>query len=768
MNDQLKNLPDKDDFHIKTKNINTLFQFIKNNKDEQFLEYISSLTQDEIDVNMKDENGNYLIYMAVMKNNKKIVKKLIELGSRLDILDTEGYSILYYPIKFNYFEMIDMLLEYNKNIVGISLVNIKDSHEYVPLFYAIKYRNKHALQELLVNNADVNYMNSDGITSLYLSILKKDPSMVRMLIKYVKNIDAKTITNSTALHVACNFQLFEIVKILLEYGANQNIMETEYNFYPIFYVVVQNNLEITKLLIDHDANPNHQDYMGNTIIHYAITLNHIAILDYIIENYNIDNKSILVYDENINDRINTSSKNNLNGNSLKTYSINPNIVNIDGLTIVHLMLYNYKDQYDKYINKLLIYVNINYQDNIGNTILHILTETNLWVKFDNILRNKKLNIYIKNNNGKTVMDMVQLREREYFIDMVAMSYYNYLQKYNNGWILEWQNKCSNSLNIKEECIKYIKDIILKEKTSVPEKKDKKNIIVDKNEIVNFSTFTGSLLDVIVGFKYLTKKYPYVSTILHSNMLLSNDLETYNKSIGIQENMHQHIIQFEIRWIYQKMFLPPNFEKILGSIINNKKYKFIIMPIGIILSNGNHSNALLYHIDTYVLERFEPHGSSYPTHFNYNPDLLDDIIYKKFNNILSNIYEKQIKIKYYQPKNYLPKIGFQIFENTEININRNIGDPNGFCSLWCIWYLDYRIRYIDIKINSFVNKLISEIKINNYSFRNTIRNYSKIITDLRDKYLDLIHKNINDYLNNRLDNQQLKKLLTEILTDDLDI
>ena len=33
----------KDDFYQKTKHINTLFQFIKNNKEEQFIEYITTL-----------------------------------------------------------------------------------------------------------------------------------------------------------------------------------------------------------------------------------------------------------------------------------------------------------------------------------------------------------------------------------------------------------------------------------------------------------------------------------------------------------------------------------------------------------------------------------------------------------------------------------------------------------------------------------------------------------------------------------------------------
>jgi ankyrin repeat protein len=752
----MENTPNKDDFYIKTKHLNTLFQFIKTNKEEQFLEYISNLTHDEVDVNIKDENGNYLIFFAIMMNNRRILKKLIEYGSRLDILDSEGYSIMYYPIKFNYLEIIDTLLEYDKKIVGISLINLKDTRGAVPIFYAIKYKNRYALQELLSNGADANYKNNENMNSLHLAVLKKDVTMVKMLTKYIKNIDTRTNHGLTALHYACNFQLVEITKILLERGASQNIIEIEYDFYPIFYAVVQNNVEITKMLIDADANPNHQDYLGNTIIHYATMNNHIEILDYILEHYPVKNKMVNIFVEDIN------SKKDIMGDH-----INPNIVNIDGLTITHLILYSYKEYYDKYLIKIIPHADLNYQDNAGNTILHIIAENNLSEKFETLIDLKKLNIYVRNNDGKTVMDMVQLRERENFLNTITKSYYNYLKKYANGWLLSWQNQCSGT-NLEEisekECFKYIREAILKEKISVPIKKDKKNITIVDDEQVHFSTFTGSLLDMISGFKYLTKKYPNVTSLFHSNQENTVELEKYNQSLGIQENPHQHIIHFEIRWIYQRIFLPPGFETIIAGIINGKKYKYIIIPIGIILSNGNHSNGLFYDIENKIMERFEPHGSDYPSQFNYNPDLLDEILYKKISNVMSNIYKENIKIKYYQPKNYLPKIGFQTFENTEININKNIGDPNGFCTLWTIWYFDYRLKYINKKPQHIVKNLIKQIKINNYSFRTIIRNYSKKITDLRDAYLFKIHWNINDYLNNKLSRGELKKLLIEILTD----
>lgn len=738
-------IPTLDDFTTKTNHLITLFNLIKENKEKAFLEYLSKLNQNDVNINMRDENGNYLIFFAVTMNNGRILKKLIDFGSRLDIIDTSGHSILYYPIKLNYAEIVDILLDHDQKTIGLSLLNIIDKQNNVPIFYAIKYKNYGALQKLLNHNADPNYQKKTS--ALHMAVLKENIPMVELIIKYIKNINSRTSNGSTALHLAANFQLDEIVKILLENGANQDIGEYEYNFYPIFYSVAQNNLPITKLFVEYHANPNHQDYIGNTIMHYCVMNQYDDIFFYLLDQYPINTFKNTLHSEKINQ-----------SNSLPGNYIDPNIVNIDGLSVVHLVLYHYHEKYLDALKKMLPYSKINYQDNNGNTPLHLITENNLWSDLKDLLGNKKLNLFIKNNQGKTIFDIIRLQNKNDIIDTVIRSYYHYLKKHSNSWLQQWQNQCSK-IKLEEidedKCLELIKDQVINEKKSVPIKKDKKNIVIANDEVVHFSTFTGSLLDMLSGYKYLTKKYPNATSIFHTRQRTDPEMLHYYQSLGIQDNPHQHLIHFEIRWIYQKLFFPPKFNSLVNNIIQSNKYRFIIIPIGIVLSNGNHSNCLFIDLKKNTVERFEPHGSAYPNRFNYNPDRLDSLLENKFNEILT-------KIKYLKPVDYLPKIGFQSFESVEANINKNIGDPNGFCTLWTIWYLDYRIKYFDQKPKKIVKKLINQIRINNYSFRTIIRNYSKRITDLRDSYLKTINRNVNDYLNNRLTQSELENLVINII------
>lgn len=66
-------------------------------------------------------------------------------------------------------------------------------------------------------------------------------------------------------------QNFNLVKVLLKYGADSNLKE--YNDVgektPLHYSVEKNNYELSMLLLDQGANPTLGDKRGLTALHYA-------------------------------------------------------------------------------------------------------------------------------------------------------------------------------------------------------------------------------------------------------------------------------------------------------------------------------------------------------------------------------------------------------------------------------------------------------------------------------------------------------------------
>jgi len=730
-------------------NVNALFELIKDGKTIEFIDHLSNIDMNEININTKDDNYNSLIFFAVMLNNPSATKKIISYGGFIDILDPNGYSILYYPIRFNYVQIIDILLDYDKTLTGVSLVNIRDKFGNTPLHYAVKYNNINILTKVLNNNAEIIYKNNSGFDPLHTAIINKKLDTITLMLKYLKKINNKTDNDDSYLHLACNYQLQECVQLLL----SKNINSFDVNnigFHPIFYSVIQNDIDIIKIFTKIGFNLYHQDLIyGNTLLHYAIMYDRLEIIDHILSVSTIKNKN----DDNFTENINSQNNNKLN-------IIDPDIINIEGLSLLHLLMYNFNEVYVKYINKILPYANLNYQDNNGYTVLHVMVEKNIWQIFEPMLRTKKLNIFILNANNQTVFDLVPLIYKEQFLDMITYSYSNSLIKYGESLGEPWQVKCSKINPYTDKyCSNKIKNDIVVNNNSVPQKIDKFKVTLDLDAEIQISTFIGNHLDVISGVKYLTNKYDNL-TSLYCDQNINQEYYMYDE---FKEDPQMVIFNLEIRWIYQKIFYPQNFQECFLKIIGTKKYKWIVIPLGIILSKGNHSNILLFNVDNNTLERFEPHGSSYPFEFNYNPHLLDDTLFRHIGNILYN-HDDTIKLKYVSPKDYLPKIGFQTFENTEAIFNTNIGDPNGFCTMWCFWYIDYRLKYENNDPKKIVKKLMTNIRLHNYSFRNIIRNYSKKITDLRDDYLNKIGKNINDYINKKLtinDRTKLKELIINI-------
>ena len=192
------------------------------------------------------------------------------------------------------------------------------------------------------------------------------------------------------------------------------------------------------------------------------------------------------------------------------------------------------------------------------------------------------------------------------------------------------------------------------------------------------------------------------------------------------------------------------------IINKLKIaKYLIIPLGIETSTGSHANILFWDIKKKTIERFEPSGANYPFNFNYNPFLLDNILKVKF-----QLYDHEIN--YYSPSDFLPSIGFQFLENIEID--KKIGDPDGFCAVWCIWWVYQRMLNIEknINIENIADEIIKVIKLDKIIFRSMIRNFSKKITNIRDKYLENYNLDINDWINENFDINLIFKIEKDIL------
>jgi len=715
-----------------------IFNLIKNH---DFEKIYSLIKNDEIkNFDFKDKNYNYFIQYIINYNQISIFELLIKKTKsntsifRIDIFDIDGRTLLYNCIKFNHIEMCKLLIEYNKNTIGISIIDIKDKLGYSALHYSIILNNIEIFKLLLNNNAAPYIIANDGNNAYILCLMYNRVDILTFLLLNKTFIDFKTPNNETLLQVAINYQNIEIIDIIFNHNINLNNVSNNFGLAVIHQSIILENLNLFKKILDKGININLSDFNGSTPLHYIINND---LFDYL-------------------------------GLFLEKENINFNLSDINGNIPLHLLLSKNIDFKGNIINinKIIIRSDLNIQNNLGKTCLMLIVSNDLLEIFNDVLIIKPLNFYIEDNNFK------HIKITDTITTLMVESYYNQIKNDKNELLLDWEKWCSVDLFDKlktivddkngivgktseEICKNKIRHIIKIEKRSIPTKSNI-NLILDNGIFTNFCYYTGSPIDILFGLILLNKDFKNegLSVALDYPLSINTNLEQYYQKLSLDYPYKLDFSNIEIIWCYQKIFFPSYFDEIILKIITNNKY--IVIPIGIITSVGSHANILFWDIENKIIERFEPNGSNFPTGLNYNPELLDNLLENKFKQFDKNII-------FFPPYKFLPNISFQKIESYEI-LKCKIGDPNGFCGVWCIWWVYQRMLNINnnkLTLDNIALNLINYIKLDNKSFKSVIRNFSKKITEIRDKYLDKYSIDINDWILGNYDETILNKFEKDI-------
>ena len=721
-----------------------LFDFIEKKDFKGLKKYI--IENKTIDLDVMDIHSNYFIQYLVNYNMVKLIQYILtNYNILLDILDDDGRTLLYNPIKYNNILLLQLLLNFDKNSIGINILNIKDKMGYTALDYSIIFNNIKIFIILYQNNADIHTLdnNMNNIYNILLQYKRNDMMEFLLNNEIDKTMNKSLYLDNTGMSVLQNIIVYENMEMLdfiiekTKFISNiVNNMEHEYGLTALHQCVIKSLNNISYKLIQCGADINISDYLGNTCIHYAmIEKNYSIIIEFIKNNINF---------------INTLNISNMNGETPLHILLNNNIpTSINN---------NISTEYILILEKLLEFTNINTMNNNRDSILYLLVLKKLY-KEENIIKiltngTTVMNVFITNNDNMNILDIIDKDDKIEFIEIVVLSYYNLLQNSKNKdkLIIKWEKNCSMDIsNNINKCKKMIRKTIIEKKRSFPEFIDIK-IDLTKNISIMGCYYTGSTIDILFGLVYLYINHTNVNLVLEYPLTHNRELELYYKKIGLNYGFKLDFSNIELVWSYMKLISLTHFDYLVKEKIKNIDKQFIIIPLGIEVANGSHANIIIIDIINQTIERFEPNGKNCPLGFYYNPNLLDSILYNKFILLLPNF-------TYLKPSDFLPPIGFQIYE---INKCKKLGDPNGFCAVWCVWWAEQRIKNPTIKPILLFSKLLETILLSTENFKNLIRNYSTHISSLRDLYLSKYKLTIDDIINNNYTNEDINMIEGDVM------
>ena len=296
----------------------------------------------------KEGTGITALIIAANKGFSDIVQQLLEYGADPNIQDSDGCTALMQASLEGYFQIVELLLKENAD------PNIQNTNGHTALRFANQNGHFQTVELLLNHHANPNIRDMHGYTELHFAVFgsMKRNSKFRFLFTettgtledYIKivqllighssiDIDAVNYASTTSLMLASIHGCTEVVKLLLEAGANPNIqIKTsitmkdvmselpddillqpqvkplflpQYNNYLVNGITIygitalmlasfEGHLDIVQILLQAKAIPDLQNETGDTALLLAAMKGHADIVQQLLEcgaNPNISNRN---------------------------------------------------------------------------------------------------------------------------------------------------------------------------------------------------------------------------------------------------------------------------------------------------------------------------------------------------------------------------------------------------------------------------------------------------------------------------------------------
>ena len=239
--------------HTKGRNERPLILALENG----LLEVAELLIKNDANINTQSSWNATPLQICSEKGYLKIAKILIEKGAILNSADVVGVTPLQEAVQHTNREIFHLLMKKKVN------PNPETTDGFTPLHSAAGKGEIEVARILLKAGAMTEKRNEYGMFPIHLAVFSKKAEMVELLIKFKANINqivvpfssnsSSTFLHDTPLNWAVREGLEEIVKVLIDNGADLEIPDNQ-KLTPLLKAIMWKKNRICKLLISSGAN----------------------------------------------------------------------------------------------------------------------------------------------------------------------------------------------------------------------------------------------------------------------------------------------------------------------------------------------------------------------------------------------------------------------------------------------------------------------------------------------------------------------------------
>lgn len=215
------------------------------------IEIAKLLIEHNSDINIKNKDGKNMIMIACEKGNEEMFNLLIENNADINEKSSWGASALIYASEKGNINIMQYLIDN-----GIDVNGKADDNGDTPLLWAVTGENPYEASKLLIENgANVNATNDSGVAPATI-LAASTPKVVKLLKDNGADLDTKFLDYYPPIAIAAGAGNLEIVKALVENGADVNYYPNDINYTAIFHAIDQHNYEVAEYLFKNGVDLN--------------------------------------------------------------------------------------------------------------------------------------------------------------------------------------------------------------------------------------------------------------------------------------------------------------------------------------------------------------------------------------------------------------------------------------------------------------------------------------------------------------------------------
>lgn len=219
------------------------------------------------DVNLLSGDRSTPLFLAVREKHPLTVRLLCDAGSSVNACNFQGRTPFHLAAQQVSVEMVRILLPYIDNINVSGRGGLTALH-YVTCAYPPTYSQSEIVNLLIAYGADVRQRDNDGKTALHMVAYTGDVNLAQVLIANGAELNlTENVIGETPLNTAAAHDRYEMIKLLVEKGADVNIGDKG-NQTPLHKIQAvkasRSKYRSTEILLQYGARVNEAGQRGVT------------------------------------------------------------------------------------------------------------------------------------------------------------------------------------------------------------------------------------------------------------------------------------------------------------------------------------------------------------------------------------------------------------------------------------------------------------------------------------------------------------------------